>query len=115
MVVSICFLRSIVLLVLWNGPLKKITLTTLFYGTSFPQDYPTTTQAKDATSASKKNYLSSTNLHYHHSINVMNMCPHATTETKHYCVAIEQSLEILTMPLCKFVNYINDGYEYSSQ
>ena len=91
---SICFLRSIVLLVLWNGPLKKITLTTLFYGTSFPQDYPTTTQAKDATSASKKNYLSSTNLHYHHSINVMNMCPHATTETKHYCAAIEQSLEI---------------------
>ena len=35
-------------------PLKKITLTTLFYGTSFHQDHRTTTQAKDATSASKK-------------------------------------------------------------
>ena len=38
-----------------SGPLKKITLTTLFYGTSFHQDHPTTVQAKDATSASKKN------------------------------------------------------------
>ena len=69
-----------------SGPLKKITLTTLFYGTSFHQDHPTTTQAKDATSASKKNYLSSTNLNYHHSINVMNTCLHATTETNNYCV-----------------------------
>ena len=61
--------------------LKEITLTTLFYGTSFHQDHPTTTQAKDATSTSKQNYLSSTNLNYHHLINVMNTCPQATTET----------------------------------
>ena len=86
------------------GPLKKITLTTLFYGTSFHQDHPTTTQAKDATSASKKNYLSSTNLNYHHSINVMNTCPHANTETNNYCVTIEQSIEISRhafMQVCK--------------
>ena len=56
-----------------SGPLKKITLTTLFYGTSFHQDHPTTVQAKDATSASKKDYLSSANLNYHHSIKVMNL------------------------------------------
>ena len=31
----------------------------------------------------KEKYLSSTNLNYHHSINI-NMCPHATTETKNY-------------------------------
>ena len=37
-----------------SGPLKKITLTTLFYGISFHQDNPTTAQAKDVTSASKK-------------------------------------------------------------
>ena len=63
------------------GPLKKITLSTLFHGTSFHQDHPTTAQEKDVTSASKKNYLSSANLIYHHSINVMNSCPHAATET----------------------------------
>ena len=45
-----------------SGPLKKITLTTLFHGTSFHQDHPTTAQEKDVTSASKKNYLSSANL-----------------------------------------------------
>ena len=48
-----------------SGPLKKRTLTTSFYGTSFHQDHPTIAQAKDAISASKKNYLSSTNLSYH--------------------------------------------------
>ena len=87
-----------------SGPLKKIALTTLFYGTSFHQDHPTTTQAKDATSASKKNYLSSTNLNYHHSINVMNTCPHATTETNNYSVIIGQSIEISChafMQVCK--------------
>ena len=47
----------------------------------FYQDHPTTEQEKDVTSASKKNYLSSANLIYHHSINVMNSCPHAATET----------------------------------
>ena len=47
---------------------------------------------KDATSASKKNYLSPADLNYHPSINVMNSCPHAATETKRYCVAIEQSI-----------------------
>ena len=56
-----------------SGPLKKITLTTLFHGASFHQDHPTTAQAKDATSASKKNYLSSANLNYHHSVKVMNL------------------------------------------
>ena len=40
-----------------SGPLKKITLTTLFHGTSLHQDPRTTAQAKDVTSASKKNYL----------------------------------------------------------
>ena len=40
-----------------SGPLKKMTLTTLFHGASFHQDLPTTAQEKDATSASKKNYL----------------------------------------------------------
>ena len=90
------------------GPLKKITLTTLFYGTSFHQDHPTTTQAKDATSASKKNYLSSTNLNYHHSINVMNTCPHATTETNNYCLTIEQSIEIsrhALMQVCRLYKW----------
>ena len=56
-----------------SGPLKKMTLTTLFHGTSFHQDHPTTAQEKDATYASKKNYLSSANLNYHHSIKVMNL------------------------------------------
>ena len=51
-----------------SGPIKKRTLTTLFHSASFHQDHPTTAQAKDATSASKKNYLSSANLNYHHSI-----------------------------------------------
>ena len=77
-----------------SGPLKKIKLTTLFYGTSFHQDHPTTTQAKDATSASKKNYLSSTTLNYNHSQNVTKTCPHTTTETNNYCVTIEKSIEI---------------------
>ena len=56
-----------------SGPFKKITLTTLFHGASFHEDHPTTVQAKDATSASKKYYLSSTNLNYHHSRNVMKL------------------------------------------
>ena len=43
-----------------SEPLKKIILTTLLHGTSFHQDHLITAQAKDATSASKKNYLSST-------------------------------------------------------
>ena len=51
----------------------------------------------------KEKYLSSTNLNYHHSINI-NMCPHATTETKNYWVAIEQNIEIshhTFMQVCK--------------
>ena len=48
-----------------SGPLKKITLTTLFPGASFHEDHPTAAQAKDATSALKKNYLSSADLNYH--------------------------------------------------
>ena len=64
------------------GPLKKIKFTTLFYGISFHKDHPTTAQAGDATSASKKNYLPSANLNYHHSINIMNLCPHTITEKK---------------------------------
>ena len=43
-----------------SEPLKKIILTTLLHGASFHQDHLITAQAKDATSASKKNYLSST-------------------------------------------------------
>ena len=46
-------------------------------------------------------YSSSADLNYHHSINVVNSCPHAATETKH--------LNLLPRLLCK---YINDGYEY---
>ena len=87
-----------------SGPLKKITLTTLFYGTSFHQDHPTTVQAKDTTSALKKNYSSSTNLNYPHLINVMNSCPHASTETKNYYITIEQSIKIYHhafMQVCK--------------
>ena len=49
---------------------------------------------KDATSASKKNYSSSANPNYHHSIDAMNSYPNAATETKRYCVTIEQSIEI---------------------
>ena len=56
-----------------SGPFKKITLTTLFHGASFHEDHPTTVKANDATSASKKYYLSSTNLNYHHSRNVMKL------------------------------------------
>ena len=41
------------------------------------QDIPTTAQAKNATSASKKNFLSSADMNYHHSIKVMNSCCHA--------------------------------------
>ena len=33
-------------------------------------------------------------LNNHHSINVMNTCPHAATETKRYRITIEQSIEI---------------------
>ena len=44
-------------------------------------DHPTTAQAKDATSASKKNYSSSVDANYHLSINVMNSCPHGNMET----------------------------------
>ena len=43
-----------------SEPLKKIILTTLLHGASFHQDHLITAQVKDATSASKKNYLSST-------------------------------------------------------
>ena len=71
-------------------------------------DHPTTAQAKDATSASKKNYLSSTHLNYHHSINVMNTCPHATTETNNHCVIIGQSIEISChafMQVCKLYKW----------
>ena len=56
--------------------------------------------AKDATSASKKNYSSFADPNYHHSINVMSSCPHAATETKRYCVTIE------VLFLCKFIKYI---------
>ena len=45
------------------------------------------------------------------SINVINSCPHAATEAKRYYVTIQQSLP--PRLLCKFVKYINDGYEYS--
>ena len=71
-----------------SGTLKKITLTTLFYGISFHQDRPLTAQTKDTTSASKKNYSSFAEMNYYYSINVMNSCPHAATETKRYCVTI---------------------------
>ena len=66
-----------------SGPLKTLTLTTIFHGAPFHQDHLTTAQTKDATSALKKNYLSFVYLNYHHSIKVMSSCPHATTETKH--------------------------------
>ena len=66
----------------------------LFHGASFHQDHPTTAQGKDATSASKKNYSSSADPNYHHSINVRSLCPHAAAETKRYCVTIELSIEI---------------------
>ena len=65
-------------------------------------------QAKDATSASNKNYLSSTNFNYHHSINVMNMCHHATTDTKHYYATVEQGIEIFChtfMQVCKLYKW----------
>ena len=45
---------------------------------------------RGSTSASKKNYFSSADLNSQHSINVMNSYAHAPTETKRYCVAIEQ-------------------------
>ena len=54
-----------------SGPLKKITLTTLFRGASFHQGHPAAAVAKDATFTSQKNYLSSTNLNYHYSTNAM--------------------------------------------
>ena len=56
----------------------------------------------DATSASKKSYSSFADPNYHHSINVMNSCPHDATETKRFCVAIE------ALFLCKFIKYMND-------
>ena len=46
--------------------LKEITLTSLFHGASFLQDHPTTARGKDASSTSKKNYLSYPDLNYHH-------------------------------------------------
>ena len=39
----------------------------------------------------------------------MNLCPHTTTEKKQ----LNKALKFTTTPLCKFVNYIIDGYEYS--
>ena len=86
-----------------SGLLKKVTLTTIFYGASFYQDRPTTEQTKDATSASKKNYSFFADLNYHHSVNVMSSCSHAGTETKRCCVTIE------VLFLCKFIEYTNDG------
>ena len=59
--------------------LKENNIDHFIYGTSFHQDHPTTVQAKDATSASKKNYFSSTNLKYHRLINVtelVSLCHH---------------------------------------
>ena len=85
-----------------SGPLKKITLTTIFHGASFHQDRPTTAQTKDATSALKKNYSSFAAPNFYHSINVMSSCPHAAAETKCYCVTIE------VLILCK-LKYINNG------
>ena len=78
-----------------SGPLKKLTLSNLFHGSSFLQHHPTMVLAEDATSASKKNYLSFANMNYHHSIKIMNSCLHAAKETKHYCVTTdEQSIYI---------------------
>ena len=78
-----------------SGPLKKITWTNLFHGASLLQHHLTMVQAKDATPTSKKNYLSPADMNYHHSINIINSCPHVATETKHYCVTTdEQSIEI---------------------
>ena len=63
-----------------SGPLKNITLSNLFHGASFLQHHPTMVLAEDATSASKKNYLSFANMNYHHSIKIMNSCPHTATK-----------------------------------
>ena len=38
-----------------SGPSKTARKTTLFHGAFFHQSHPTTAQARDATSASKKN------------------------------------------------------------
>ena len=78
-----------------SGPLKKITWTNLFHGASLLQHHLTMVQAKDATLTSKKNYLSPADMNYHHSINIINSCPHVATETKHYCITTdEQSIKI---------------------
>ena len=78
-----------------SGPLKKLTLSNLFHGASFLQHHLTMVQEKDTTPTSKKNYLSFANMNYHHSIKIMNSCPYAATETKHYCVTTdEQSIYI---------------------
>ena len=78
-----------------SGPLKKITWTNLFHGASLLQHHLTVVQAKDATPTSKKNYLSPADMNYHHSINIINSCPHVATESKHYCVTTdEKSIEI---------------------
>ena len=78
-----------------SGPLKKIAWTNLFHGASLLQHHLTMVQEKDTTPTSKKNYLSPADMNYHHSINIINSCPHVATETKHYCVTTdEQSIEI---------------------
>ena len=83
-----------------SGPVKKITLTTLFHGASFHQHHPTTAQAKDATSASKKNYLSSINLNYHHSINIelISSCRNKVL----LCNNWEKLWNLPWHPLCRF-------------
>ena len=61
----------------------------------------------------QKNYSSSADPNYHHSINIMNSCPLLATEIKRYCVTIELSTEIN-----KHAHYANfkvykRWYEYS--
>ena len=78
------------------------------------QDHPTTAQAKDETSASKKNYLPSADLNYHASLNKRNelvsSCRHRNRAllrnnwTKHF--------NLLPRLLCKFLMYINDACKY---
>ena len=36
---------------------------------------------------------------FHHSINVMNSCPHAGTETKRYCVQLYKALKFTATPI----------------
>ena len=94
-----------------SGHSKTTTSNTLFPGAFSHRTRPTAAQAKDATSALKKNSWSSADLNYLHLTNVMNLCLLAATGTKPSCETTEPSFRTAYIRLTTL--YISDGKNYS--